>query len=223
VPVPMIDDLELTAVQRIRQQTRQDYAKHRIPGLEGELHQRLGRRSHRVLLSGVLLPASAEDDLKTLQEKAAGGEEITFTADITTALEIDRMVIESFQAEQTVGPAGQVAYSIVLSESPPLPPPAEVSAFGGLDGFGMGDLGFDAGALGDVMSAIEEQAGALGELADAAMAAVDQLQALASLADFGDLGNPVKPLADQVGSIGALAGQLAGLKDVAAKLAGGGS
>jgi len=219
----MIDTLELLAVQRIRQQTRQDYAKHRIPGLDGEVHQRLGRRSHRVFLTGVLLPASAEDDLKTLQEKASSGEEVTFTADITTALAIDKMVIESFQAEQTVGPAGQVAYALVLSESPPLPPPAEVSAFGGLDGFGMGDLGFDAGALGDVMSAIEEQAGALGELADAAMQAVDQIQALASLADFGDLGNPVKPLADSVKNVGAVAGLLAGAKDAATKLAGGGS
>lgn len=223
MPTPMIDDIELAAVQRIRQQTRQDYAKHRIPGLEGELHQRLGRRSHRVHLSGVLLPATAEDDLKTLQEKASSGEEVTFTADITTALAIDKMVIESFQAEQTVGPAGQVAYSLILSESPPLPPPAEVSAFGGLDGFGMGDLGFDPGALGDVMSAIEEQAGALGELADAAMAAVDQLQALASLADLGDLGNPLKPLADQVGSLGSIASELTGLKDIASKIAGGGN
>ncbi|MGE3956472.1 MAG: hypothetical protein AB7H96_07115 [Vicinamibacterales bacterium] len=223
MPTPMIDTLELLAVQRIRQQTRQDYAKHRIPGLDGEVHQRLGRRSHRVFLTGVLLPASAEDDLKTLQEKASSGEEVTFTADITTALAIDKMVIESFQAEQTVGPAGQVAYALVLSESPPLPPPAEVSAFGGLDGFGMGDLGFDAGALGDVMSAIEEQAGALGELADAAMQAVDQIQVLASLADFGDLGNPVKPLADSVKNVGAVAGLLAGAKDAATKLAGGGS
>ena len=148
---------------------------------------------------------------------------MTFTADITTALAIDKMVIESFQAEQTVGPAGQVAYSLILSESPPLPPPAEVSAFGGLDGFGMGDLGFDLGALGDVMSAIEEQAGALGGLADAAMAAVDQLQALASLADLGDLGNPLKPLADQVGSLGSIASELTGLKDIASKIAGGGN
>ncbi|MGC4084799.1 MAG: hypothetical protein QM736_22475 [Vicinamibacterales bacterium] len=222
MPTPMIDDFELTAVQRIRQQTRQDYAKHRIPGLEGELHQRLGRRSHRVFLSGVLMPESADDDLKTLQEKASSGEEVTFTADITTALSIDKMVIESFQAEQTVGPAGQVAYSLILSESPPLPPPAEVSGFGGLDGLGA-DLGFDPSALGSVMSAIEEQAGALGELADAAMSAVSQLQALASLADFGDLGNPVKPLADQVKSVGGVAQGLTSLKDIATKLAGGGS
>jgi len=219
---PMIDDIELAAVQRIRQETRQDYVKQRIPGLEGELHQRLGRSSHRVLLTGFLLPASAQDDLKTLQEKASAGEEVTFTADITTALEIDHMVIEAFQAEQQAGPAGQIAYSMVLSESPTLPPPAEVSAFGGLGDFGLGDLGFDPGALGDVLSDIASKAGELSELADAALKAVDQLQALASLANFGDVGNPIKPLVDQVGAAGQFSGDLANLGGAAKSLAGGG-
>jgi hypothetical protein len=223
MPTPMIDDIQLVAVQRIRQQTHQDYVKQRIPGLEGELHQRLGRRSHRVHLTGLLLPGTGQDDLKKLQEKATAGEEVTFTADITTALEIDRMVIEAFQAEQEVGPAGQIAYAMVLSESPPLPPPAEVSAFGGLGDFGLGDLGFDPGALGDVLSDVQSQAGALGELADAALAAVDQLQALANLADLGDLGNPVKPLADQVGTAGAFGGEVDSARRTAEDLAGGGA
>ncbi len=222
MPTPMIDDIELAAVQRIRQETRQDYVKHRIAGLEGELHQRLGRRSHRVLLTGLLLPAAAQDDLKKLQEKASAGDEVTFTADITTALEIDRMVIEAFQAEQEVGPAGQIAYSMILSESPPLPEPATVSAFGGLDDFGLGDLGFDPGALGDVLSDIEGMAGDLGELADAALAAVDQLQALANLANLADFANPIKPLADQVGSASEFGGQIESLRGSAEDIAGGG-
>jgi phage protein U len=220
---PMIDDIALAAVQRIRQETRQDYVKQRIPGLEGELHQRLGRASHRVLLTGFLLPATAQGDLKALQEKVSAGEEVTFTADITTALGIDHMVIEAFQAEQQAGPAGQIAYSMILSESPPLPPPAEVSAFGGLGDFGLGDLGFDPGALGDVLSDIASKAGELSELADAALKAVDQLQALASLANFGDVGNPIKPLVDQVGATGQFAGEISSLGGAAEGLAGGGS
>jgi hypothetical protein len=218
----MIDDIELAAVQRIRQQTRQDYAKHRIPGLEGELHQRLGRRSHRVLLTGLLLPATGQDDLEKLQEKARSGEEVTFTSDITTALEIDRMVIEAFDAEQQIGPAGQIAYSMILSESPPLPEPATVSAFGGLDDFGLGDLGFDPGALGDVLSDIQDVAGELGELADAALAAVEQLEALANLANLADFANPIKPLADQVGAAGEFGGRIGNLRGTAEGIAGGG-
>ena len=218
MPVPMIDDIELKAVQVIRQETDQDFVRQKIAGLPGTLHQRLGRSSHRVLLAGALLPDTAADDLEKLQTKAASGEEVTFTADITTALSIEKMVIESFRAEQQIGPAGQVAYSIVLAESPPLPPPAELSAFGGLGDFGLGDLGFDPGALGGVLDSIAAQAGSIMDLADTVMGAIDQLSALASLANLAALDNPVAPLVGKVGEVTAIADQMgaisAGIKEI---------
>src|SRR5207344_1630404 len=118
------------------------------------------------VLCGALLSQTAADDLKKLQEKASSGEEITFTADITSALDVDKMVIESFIAEQRVGPAGQYIYRIVLAESPPLPPPAELSSFGGLGDFGLGDMGFDVGALEDIAGDIADQAGAVMDAVD---------------------------------------------------------
>jgi hypothetical protein len=201
---PMIDDIELKAVQQIRQETDQDFGRQRAIGLDGTLHQKMGRRSHRVWLWGYLLPATAVDDLKKLQDKASQGGEVTFTADIVTALQVEKMVIESFQAEQQIGPAGQTAYAITLAESPPLPPPAETSSFGGLGDFGAGDLGFDAGALGGVLSDIQDQAGSLSEMADKALDAVQQLGALANLADIGNIGNPLTPVTDKVGELGSL-------------------
>ncbi len=217
---PMIDDIELKAVQQIWQETDQDYVRQRIAGLEGTLHQRIGRRSHRVVLHGLLLPGSAVEDLEKLQEKGSGGEEVTFTADITTALSVEKMVIESFSAEQVVGPAGQIAYRIVLAESPPLPPPAEVSPFGGLGEFGLGDLGFDPGALGDVLSDIQDQAGAVMDAVDSALDAVDQLQALASLGDLANVGNPIKPITDKVGELAELGPAIDGLAGVIKGLTG---
>ena len=201
---PMIDDVELKAVQWIRQETRQGYVRQDVAGLAGTVHQKLGRRSHRVALAGLLLPETAADDLKKLQEKAASGEEVTFTADITTALEIEKMVIEAFAAEQVVGPAGQYSYRLVLVESPPLPPPAELSPFGGLGEFGLGDLGFDPGALGDVMGDVLDQAGSIVDTLDSALAAVEGLAALANLGDLANISNPVRPLTEQVEGLGAL-------------------
>lgn len=211
MPVPMIDDMELKAVQHIRQDTEASFAGQQIVGLEGTLYQKLGRRSHRVQLSGFLLPKTGAEDLKKLQEKASRGDEVTFSADITTALKIEKMVIERFQAEQTVGPQGQIAYRIVLVESPPLPPPAQVSSFGGLGDFGVGDLGFDPGALGDVLSSIADQAGAVMDAVDSALDAVQQLSSLANLADLANISNPLGPLTSKVGDLGKLGGPVASL------------
>lgn len=209
----MIDDIQLQAIQYVRQETHQDYCRQRIVGLPGTLHQKLGRRSHRVMLSGYLLPNTAPDDLKKLQEKAGGGDEVTFTADITTALNVDKMVIESFWAEQAVGPAGQITFSLILAESPPLPPPAELNPFGGLGEFGLGDLGFDPGALGNVLQEIQDQAGAITAVMDKALDAVDQLSKFANLGDLVNIANPLKPITDKVGELADLGTAVKGLGD----------
>ena len=212
---PMIDDIELRAVQHVRQETEQGYVAQRVAGLEGTLQQRMGRRSHRVAIAGVLVGDTAADDLKALQEKAMAGDEVTFTADIATALEISHMVIESFRAEQRVGAAGHFAYAVSLVESPPLPPPAETSPFGGLEG--VGDLGFDG--LDDVLAGVADEAGAALEAADAALDAAAGLAGLAGLGDFGNVGNPLTPLTDEIGSLSgigdALTAALGSLKDLA--------
>ena len=212
---PMVDDIELNAVQHVRQETEQGYVTQRVAGLDGTLHQRLGRRSHRVRLAGVLVGDTAHDDLEALQKKAQAGDEVTFSADITTALEISHMVIEEFVAEQRVGLANQFAYALLLVENPPLPPPEKTSAFGGLDG--EGDLGF--GDVDGVLAGVADQAGAALAAADGALEAAAGLGALAGLADFGNVDNPLTPLTDQVGSMSgigdALSAALAPLRDLA--------
>lgn len=219
---PMIGDVELKAVQWIRQETDQAFVPHRVAGLDGTLHQRLGRRSHRVVLAGLLVADTAADDLKALQEKAGSGEEVTFTADIATALEIEHMVIESFVAEQVVGREGQYAYTIALAESPALPPPAEVGGFGGLDEFGFGDLGFDAdlGDVGGLLDGIADQAGELTGALDSALDAVDQLEGLAAMADLADVGNPLQPLSETVDQFAGVGPQVTGILDRLDKLIG---
>lgn len=214
MPVPMIDDVELNAVQFIRQESDQEFVEQKIAGLDGTLHQKLGRGSHRVFISGVLLPGTAQGDLQKLQTKAAAGEEVAFTADITTALTIDKMVIEAFAAEQHVGPAGQISYAITLAESPALPAGAEVGAFGGLDALGAGgDLGFDAAALGSVLQDVSAQAGAVLAAADTVAKAVEQLQTLAKLSDLRLAGNPVKPVAETAGRVAAVAAKVQSIRE----------
>lgn len=211
---PMVDDLQLAAVQWLRQETNQGFVEQRVAGLDGTLHQKIGRCSHRVVVSGFLLPDTATDDLASLQGKVSSGAEVTFSADIVTALEVDKMVIESLAAEQRPGNAGQYSYTLVLAESPPLPPPAEISPFGGLDDLGgLGDLGFDD--LAGPLSAIADAAGAVTGALDAAMDAVQAVQGLAALAgglgDLSSLSDPLRPITDKLGELESLPEKLSAL------------
>jgi phage protein U len=218
----MIDDVELSAVQWLRQETRQGFAEQRVAGLDGAVHQKVGRRSHRVVASGVLLPDGAADTLAALQGKASAGATVTFTADIVTALAVEQMVVESFAAEQVPGSPGQYAYTVVLAESPPLPPPAEVSPFGGLDDLGgLGDLGFGdiAGALGDVAAAAEAATAALDTVMDA-VKAVEGLAALAGgLGDLSALSDPLKPITDKLSELEPVGNEFAQLATLVGQLA----
>ena len=178
--IPLLGEITLPYVQRIEHRLDGGFERVRIAGLAGELMQRPSRRSHAIYLSGWIFGDSAADDLAKLQRAAAAGEELTFAADITTALELQRVVVTWLRAAETAGEPGRWCYELVLLESPPLPPPAQVEAFGGLDDFGLGDLGFDTDVLGDV-------AGLAGDIAGAAESALDVVNQLDALGSLGDL------------------------------------
>lgn len=188
--VPMLDDIALENVFSARHSTRQRVASIPVAGLAGDVQQALGRASHEIELTGLVVGAEARSALEALQKKAAAGEEASFTADITTALELEKVVVlEAHFAEHAARP-NCFEYRLLLRESPPLPPPAELSSFGGLDGL---DVGFDPGALGDVLSDVAAAADQIQDAVEAVADAVQKLEALASLADFA-LNNPFEAL-----------------------------
>lgn len=198
-PVPLLGDIALESVQRIEHALDAGFAGSRIVGLDGELQQRAGRASHEIRIAGVLIGDGAATTLGEMQSAAEDGEELTFSADITSALDLQKVVIRSFRAEQIAGEPARSRYVLELRESPPLPPPAEVSAFGGLDGFGLGDLGFDPGVLGDIAGAAGEIAGAV----ETAMAAVSVLGDIAGLVDgFKGVMDPLQGAVDDTSKIG---------------------
>jgi len=196
--VPTIDDIQLDPVLAIRQRTRARLAATPVAGLAGDVQQRLGRASHEVELRGLIHGEDALDKLDTLQDKVVSGEEVDLTADITTALEIAKMVVVEAEFEELAGHPNRFEYRIVLRESPPLPEPASLAPFGGLEGF---DTGFDMDALGDVLGDISDLAGDLQGAMDMLGDVLSGLEALAGLASL-DAGNPLQPMQDQAGSLG---------------------
>jgi hypothetical protein len=202
-PIPLLGDVPLEVVQSIEHLLDAGFVATPIAGLEGELHQRAARGSHRIAVRGMLLGEGAADALAKLQEAAAAGEEVSFAADIAAALELEQVVIESFHATEDAGRPGTYHYDLVVAESPPLPPPAELSPFGGLGDFGLGDLGMDLGVLDDISSLAEDVAGAVDS-------ALDVVGALAGLTDLGSLGGLLEPMSRQVSGVGSVGDQLAG-------------
>lgn len=191
--VPTIDDIQLDPVLVIRQRVLARINPTPVIGLAGDVQQRLGRASHEVELRGLLHGADALDKLDTLQGKVASGEEVDFTADITTALEVARMVVVEAEFEELAGHPDRFEYRLLLRESPPLPEPASLAPFGGLEGL---DTGFDTDILGDIADMAGELQGAMELLGDV-MAGLDALAGLAGL----DAGNPLQPMQDHAGSL----------------------
>lgn len=206
-PIPLLGDISLEYVQQIENEIDGGFVATRIADLPGALQQRTGRPSHHITIRGLLTGPTAADQLATLQRASTSGEELTFAADITTALDLQRVVITSFSGVEAAGRPGMYFYTLVLAESPPLPPPAQVSAFGGLDDFGLGDLGFDTDILGDIQDLAGEIAGAVTDALDV----IDQLGALASLGDLqlGGFLSPMGDIADSVRGIGSRFGDAA--------------
>lgn len=198
----MLGDLALEHVTWAETRLTQRLAAVPVVGLAGDAQQNLGRASHVIGLAGVIVGEDAADKLSTLQEKAASGEELDFTADITTALELAKVVVVDARFTAEAGRPNRYGFELTLRESPPLPPPAEASPFGGLDGL---DLGFDTDIMGDVLDA----AGALQAAVEAATEAIQQIAALAGLADLA-LGNPLTPMQEAAGDVAGVADPSAG-------------
>lgn len=187
--LPVVGDVALSIVERVEHFAESGFRGHDVVGLEGAAQQHIGRSSHVVRIAGRLSGETARDDLAILQALASAPSETTFTADIVTALDLQAVVVNRFAVSEIAGAPGQISYQMELVEAPPLPPPAQVAGFGGLDDFGFGDLGFDTDIMGDLADLAGDIAGAV----DGALDAISALDALAGLGDLS-LDGPLDPL-----------------------------
>lgn len=187
--IPVVGDVALNIVERVEHFAESGFRGHDVVGLEGQAQQHVGRSSHVIRIAGQLAGATARDDLEALQTLASAADETSFTADIISALDLQAVVVNRFAASEVAGAPGRISFQMELVEAPPLPEPAQVGGFGGLDDFGFGDLGFDTDIMGDLADLAGDIAGAV----DQALDAVAALDALSGLADL-NLDGPLDPL-----------------------------
>jgi hypothetical protein len=165
---PILDSWEIPRIEAIRTKERRVLAEHSIPGRQGTLYQDLGTRPATITITGSLAGDEVRDEfLRSVREKFQAGQPVTFTADITTATQIQYVVIRDLQFAEVAGSPDSFRYTIILQESPPPPPPG-----------GVPDLDSD------LLDQAQDLVGDIGDLTNI----LDQL------GNIPDFGNPVPPV-----------------------------
>jgi len=188
---PVIGEWQVPSIERIETLEGRRIAVLPVPGLLGDIQQDRGASSLTVQISGSLNGDDARDDfLQKLREDFKAGDPVSFAADITTASDLDRVLIDELEVEEVNDSADGFRYRIVLREyvEPPEPPPP------------VDDLGADLGV----------------DLDSLASLGLDGLNLPDLLGGVPDIANPVPPLQGALQGVqsatGAVPGMLDGLK-----------
>lgn len=191
---PMVGRWELPRIASITSRDVRRLAVLQVPGLQGSLHQDLGREALEVEISGSLYGDEARDAfLKELRQAFLAGEPVDFVADIVNESTLEQVLIAGFVLDESAAAADTFRYQVLLREytEPPEPPAPGLG-----DGFG---LDVDA-ALGlDVALGLD---------------LLDLPGLLGDVPQIGDLLAPVaagaQQLKDQLAGAGSLLGPLDG-------------
>ena len=179
----MIGEWSVPCIERISTLESRRIARLGVPGLLGDLQQDLGAHGLTVEIIGSLQGDQARDDfLSSVRPSFRAGTPVKFVADIVTATEVEKVVIDALDVEESNDAAGGFRYRVVLREY--VEPPAseapiddlgselgadlDASAALGLSGLELPDLLGDVPELGDptppVRSALEGAKSALSAL-----------------------------------------------------------
>lgn len=161
---PMLGDWEVPRVALLRTAEARKLAEHRVAGRSGSIWQDLGTEAVTIELAGsVYSEAERTGFLDAARARFAAAEPLTFVADIIRATDVQYVLIESLVVEESAARPDEIAWAMVLRESPPPPPPPDP----------LGAL--DAGLL-----------DAAGGFVDGVTAALDAVAALGDIPDFTD-------------------------------------
>lgn len=129
-----IAKIKLPHIHRITTLEQTALVYHRIPGLEGNLAQDLGRESVRLQIEGIFYGPKAADDLEALRKIYKKREAVDFLADVVGQAYFGKVTLDRFEVAEVAGEPEQFSYSLTVVEyvQPPSPattkPTAQVSA-----------------------------------------------------------------------------------------------
>ncbi|MEM0995711.1 MAG: DNA circularization N-terminal domain-containing protein [Bacteroidota bacterium] len=167
-----IGGITLTRIHHLSTMEQADFVRHRVPGLEGDLVQDMGRASVRLRIEGAFFGETALDDLNALRDVYKERTAVDFLADITGQAYFAQVILEQFAVVQEAGEIEQYNFHLLVAE---YVEPPEASFDLGLDEV---DLSLELEAL-DFMDLLD-------------------LPDLISVPDFGDPTPPLNAVLDGV-------------------------
>ena len=192
----MLGDIELKGIQRIHTEEDRRIVEHQVPGMEGSVLQDMGRSATAVFFEGIAHGEKALEEIEKLREKFKKHEPVTFTADITTATDITKVLIDDITINELAGRPACYGYRIKILEYIPPPPPAA-----GLDT----DIGAEADAWG---AGIPDNMELINDLTQ-------------TMQDIPNFGNPTEPLQGVLNKFSEGTKELPGIADDLKNLFGG--
>lgn len=168
-----IAGISLPRIHRITTREQADFISHRIPGLDGNVVQDLGRHSVRLHIEGIFYGTRAKEDLEALRDVYKSREPVDFLADIVGQAYFSQILVETLEVRQASGEPDQFSYQLTIAEYVPPPQPA---------------AGFE---VPDIDSLLELEALDFLDLI--------QLPDLLSVPGFGDPTEPLQSILDSVG------------------------
>lgn len=160
-----------------------DFVHHRIPGLDGNVPQNLGRQSVQLRVDGICYGATAREDLERMRGLYLKREPVDFIADLVGQSYIGQVVIDRLDVREVAHEPEQYSYRLLLCEYVEPPQPSQTGP--SLDIVNQ-QIGSDAQALFDIAT-----------LPDAL-----------SLGSLPELSNPFEPLKGALDQVQGAAGGL---------------
>ncbi|MBA1340582.1 MAG: hypothetical protein C5S40_00370 [ANME-2 cluster archaeon] len=113
---------EIRNISNIRTSDKRSMVEHRIPGMEGNVFQDLGRSPVTISFDGTFQGKTARNNLETIRSKFKQGIPLPFNSDISGAADVTKVLIEDLQIEDIAGILNRYRYSILLREYKEPPP-----------------------------------------------------------------------------------------------------
>lgn len=125
-----IAGIALHKIHKIKTLEQADFVHHRIPGLEGNVVQNMGRNSVRIQVEGIFYGAQLKEDLEALRKIYKEKEAVDFLAEIVGQAYFSQVILDRFEVWQLAGDPDQFGYRLIVAEYVPPPEPETDSGFG---------------------------------------------------------------------------------------------